>query len=362
MRAIIHIGCVKTGSSSVQGFLQDNRALLGEQGVLYPQTPLQPPLAWAPRTHHIALARHLALGRPQGDFLNPLRRELAAAGCRAFILSEELFSELMRTPAQLQRLHDFLQALGCDEVRVVVWLRECGAMFASLCSQQLKNGRPEWFHLMPPAALPHFRFLMDYRALLTRWAGIFGREALEVRLFERECWPQGELLRDAAAAFGLRWDERFVLPPHLNESFNLLEMEVLRVVNHLLPGSEREETQPTAPLRDLMRRHVSVLDDPALRFAPPAAVTRAWREWAAEGNEWVRAQFFPARPALFAARGGQTGNPALPALPAEGWEALGRVLAQLSEENRSLRRQLQRRAAARGEPPRAAGISDPPAR
>ena len=344
MRAIIHIGCVKTGSSSVQGFLQGNRDLLAGQGVLYPQTPLQPSMGWSHRIHHIALASYLARGYPAVDFLTPLRRELADAGCRTFILSEELFCEWMQTPAQLQRLHDFLRALGCDEVRVVVWLRECGAMFASLCSQQLRNGRTEWFHLMPPRACPHFRFLMDYRALLTRWAEVFGREALEVRLFERECWPQGELLRDAAEAFGLRWDERFVLPSPLNERFNLLEMEVLRVVNHLLPGDALEEVQPISPLCDLLRRHVGALDDPELRFAPPADVTRAWREWAAEGNEWVRAEFFPSRPALFAVMGEQTENPALPALPAEGWEALGRVLAQLSEENWSLRRQLQRQA------------------
>ena len=37
MRAIIHIGIIKTGTTSIQSFLQANRSLLRGQGVLYPQ-------------------------------------------------------------------------------------------------------------------------------------------------------------------------------------------------------------------------------------------------------------------------------------------------------------------------------------
>ena len=213
MRAVVHIGCIKTGTSSIQSFLFNNRELLLEQGCLYPQCLVHPVHS---RTrgivNHNVLSLHLGNNWP-GDFLNPLRAELRASGCRLLLISGEIFSSDFKTPEQLLRLRGFLQALECDDISIMVWLRECGAMFSSMCSQWLRNGCCEWVHALPPQSNPKFRFIMDYRSLLQRWAGVFGRKALQVRLFERGCFADGDLLHDAIAAAGLSWDERFVPPP-----------------------------------------------------------------------------------------------------------------------------------------------------
>ena len=342
MHAIIHIGTVKTGTSSIQSFLYDNRALLREQGVLYPQCLCDPDLVHRRRlADHNKLGLHLIFGWP-GEVEAELREELAAAGCPRLLISAEILSEYMKTTQQVQALRAFLTALGCTQFTIAVWLRESGALFASLCSQWLKNGAPEYAHLMTPHSGAHLRSVLDSRALLQRWEEVFGREALTVRLFEPECFVQGDLLCDAAAAFGLQWDERFALPPRINESLNLPEMEVLRVISRLQSGPAYVPDTPKGLLFEVLHRHLGVLDAPGMRFVPPQAVTAAWREWAAEGNEWVRREFFPARPALFATPPAQAENYELTHLTPGCWEALGRAFAELSEETCSLRAEVRR--------------------
>lgn len=131
-------------------------------------------------------------------------------------------------------------------------------------------------------------------------------------------------------------------PPRANEGLNLLEMEVLRVINHLQEGPAHMGDSPKARLFEVLHRHLGRLHGDELRFVPPASVVQAWREWAAEGNEWVRQEFFPQRSTLFAPPREQAENHELQRLTPGCWEALGRVLAELSEENFRLRRQLQR--------------------
>ena len=130
-------------------------------------------------------------------------------------------------------------------------------------------------------------------------------------------------------------------PPRVNETLNLLEMEVLRVVNHLQDGPVNVPGSSKYRLFEVLHRHAGALDGPQLRFAPPGEIVQAWREWAVDGNEWVRQEFFPERQTLFAPPRAQEENYELTQLTPGCWEALGRVMAELSEENVRLRAQLQ---------------------
>ena len=338
MRVTLHIGTAKTGTTSIQHFLHENSALLAEQGCLYPQSLLHPVLSRENRLcDHNQLAMHLAFELP-GAFRAALQQELAGARCPHLLISAEMLSLYMDSTAQIMRLRQFVRQLGGNEICVVVWLRESGALFSSLCSEWLRFGHADYTHRLLPQACPRFRTALDSRAMLTRWAEVFGRKALKVRLFERECFVGGDLLHDAIDAFGLKWDERFAVPERSNESLNLLEMELLRIINHLQSGAAYMSGTPKALLFEVLHRHAGSLDGPQLRFAPPVEIVQAWREWAAEGNEWVRREFFPERQTLFTPPRAQEENYELTQLTPGCWEALGRIMAELSEENFRLRR------------------------
>lgn len=332
MLAIIHIGTQKTGSCAIQDFLFANHERLLEQGCLYPLSIVSP----LPGLHdHNALVH-----RPLLDIRELLRRELETARQERLIISSENLSAYMNSVGQIARVRMMLEQLGCGEFRVVVWLRESGAMFSSLCSQWLRDGNDQRIDLLAPGDSPRMRFLLDYRGLLQRWAAVFGEEALEVRLFERECFVQGDLIADACDAFGLNRDERFTHPGRVNESLNLLEMEVLRAVNKHEHGQAYRPGTPQHLLFEYLHRHLGCLENPELRFAPPQAITDAWREHCAAGNEWVRRRFFRDRPALFAAPQPLEGHDAIPGMKEAWWEALGHVLADLSRENVIMRAAL----------------------
>ena len=90
-----------------------------------------------------------------------------------------------------------------------------------------------------------------------------------------------------------------------------------------------------------MESQLWALNSPQLRFAPPQHIVQVWREWAAEGNEWVRDEFFPDRPTLFDPPREQEENHELTQLTPGCREALGRVLAELADENVRLRLRLE---------------------
>ena len=119
-----------------------------------------------------------------------------------------------------------------------------------------------------------------------------------------------------------------------------MEIELLRVINHLLSGHAVVPGTAKSLLFEVLHRHAGALDGPQLRFAPPQQIVQAWREWAAEGNEWVRREFFPERQTLFAPPRAQEENYELNQLTPGCWEALGRIMAELSEENFRLKEQL----------------------
>ena len=350
MHAIIHIGTQKTGSCAIQNFLFSNHDLLLEQDCLYPLSIASP----LPGLHDHNTLVH----RPLLDIRELLRRELEAQRHARIIISSENLSACMASVGQVGRVRKMLEQLGFGEFRVVVWLRESGAMFASLCSQWLRDGDDQRIDLLPPEDSPRMRFLLDYRGLLQRWAAVFGEEALEVRLFEQECFVRHDLLADACDAFGLSWDERFVLPGRVNESLNLLEMEVLRAVNRLEHGQVYRPDTPQHLLFEHLHRHLGPLDSPELRFAPPQAITAAWREHCAGGNDWVRRRFFRGRPELFAAVQPLEEHDAIPGMKAAWWEALGHVLADLCRENMALRAALHGGAAPQGAASGADGKED----
>ena len=95
-RLILHIGTYKTGTSSVQKFLDERRSELRKVGVCYPQVGMGDSTT-APGHHEFALLADQGQGQVSSD----LRRlataaleEFAASGCTTLILSAEDFCSI----------------------------------------------------------------------------------------------------------------------------------------------------------------------------------------------------------------------------------------------------------------------------
>ncbi len=299
-KAILQIGTEKTGTTSLQRFLATNRDRLAERGYLYPR--------FCGEMNHTGLAAY-AMDADRPDELKaafggetpeavPLMRErlrrLAEAeltgGHRAIFCNEHCHSRLVN-PEEVQRLRDFL-AEFFDEIEISVYLRRQDRVALSLYSTMLKSGAaPE---RVLPGVRPESPYY-NYDRFLALWEGVFGAEAISVRLFEPGLLVNGSVVDDFLACWGLGEIGDYRSVPNENGSISAAAQEFLRQVN---PHLASQTGLPGQRLRGIVvstleRRHSGHGARPAQDEA------RAFYERFRAANEQVAARYFPGRDPLF---------------------------------------------------------------
>jgi hypothetical protein len=251
--------------------------------------------AYAGDPNRVALLRRQvaampALGGPVESLADDLRREMRSLppGVHTVIFSSEHCHSRLVTVASIERLRSLLTE-HFSSFRVVVYLRRQDELALSFLSTRLRNGQDPLALLPPPNQNSAY---FDYGGLVDRWATVFGREAMTVRLYGREHFLNGDLVQDFVATCGLA---PIAFPegvgrrnPGLRASAQafIWRLNAMRVV-------DGESTLP--------HWLVKLLDD---RYAGPGlmpsrAEAEAFVGRFAAGNERVRAAYFPQRAALF---------------------------------------------------------------
>lgn len=138
MRAIIHGGMYRTGTTSLQAALSGNRPLLQSAGILYPGTP---PSASFPDTQHSHLFSK-ALRRDTAEcetYLAGICASAAAANCDTVLLSSELGTSFPELPDSFA---DFIGLLRrhFDAIRFHFVLREPLGYATSLYRELISYG------------------------------------------------------------------------------------------------------------------------------------------------------------------------------------------------------------------------------
>ncbi|SNS22051.1 hypothetical protein [Actinomadura mexicana] len=143
-RIILHIGVQKSGTTFLQQVLQANADALAAAGVRYPVSP-----DWARGKRTVANHEWASYGLLGTEFpwVSQDRASEETSSWQTLLddvqstpgtvlLSAEALS-VIRTPA----IHRLLDALGTDDVEVVVTARSLGSALPSLWQQHIRNGR-----------------------------------------------------------------------------------------------------------------------------------------------------------------------------------------------------------------------------
>lgn len=271
MTIFLHIGTGKTGTTTIQTFLENNRAALAARGLMVPGS--------LGRQNH----RRLTLHALNDDIVDNLRRakrmqtpervahfrgklegDFAAEvatwprGANAVMTSEQLTR--LRRPGELERLKQFLAAASTD-IRVIVYLRRQDDYFASEYSQLIKGGMSLPFSIHNPINMPVY----SYVDLVRLWGRAFGDENIIVRPFEREQLRGGDLLGDFMSIVGI--DDLTGLQPVVDQNLSLdaQTVEFLRLSNDRFPRwvdgrTNRERLK-------LVRQLESISTGPKLRLS-----------------------------------------------------------------------------------------------
>jgi hypothetical protein len=308
MRCILHIGTEKTGTTTLQLFLRENRRRLQRAGYLVPESPGHDGHSGLPVACYRGDRRDDLTARwnvdSEADVERHRRRlvasligEVARARPQAVVFSSEHLQSRLTGDDEVGTLRMLVAAIGCHEVSVVVYLRRPAEIVNSLSSTLFRNGH----HMPAPPAPdhPYIRNLCDHRNTLERWARVFGTEAVCPRLYARAEYRGGTIIEDFAAACGIKAGG---LRPvsSVNQSLSAIAAEVLHRVNTLM--ANRSPERPLVPGKDVADAIDSV-HGKGVPYVMPSDTWDQYDEAFADGDEWVRQHYFPDRVVLWESSG-----------------------------------------------------------
>lgn len=176
---ILHIGSWKTGTTTIQAFLSQNKKQLVDQGFLYPITGRGGSGADANAHHELSELFSAADGVMTRDIkiaLDQIAAELDNSRCHTLILSSETFMA-MRRPESLARY------INPDVVTIVASFRHQAEFINSMYYTDVCHLKVIDEPMRYLEAFDRQRF--DYPKILDRWAAVWPGSDLRVSLFFR---------------------------------------------------------------------------------------------------------------------------------------------------------------------------------
>lgn len=315
--AILHIGPMKTGSTSIQFWLDRNAADLAAQGRHVPTSLGRNMSSLAYIAQAQAFDRELSA--LDNSRVSALRTELAAlpAAIHTVIFSGEMIGQILNEAREIQALRSMLDEFFNDYV-IVTYLRRQDELSLSRYSTSLRRGEKRARPLSKP---------FDYEVALNLWSEAFGREALRVRLFDREVMPEGDVVRDFAEAAGLPYHGTGETPLNRNPSLLPEAQLFLAMLADAVRTSGFKGTFLDVAGYDQINRSLNRgFTGPGAK--PTRSEAIAFCERVEASNERVRATWFPDRDALFS--GGFSAYPEAPEQPPSAERVLDVALAVLT--------------------------------
>lgn len=310
MKFIVHIGTEKTGSSSIQQFMHMNKSTLAELGFLYVYNPgridYRDISAFCMNQGRVDdyLGRKRVITSSQRaefdkNFLSDFHRQMGAATehIHTVIISSEHFSSRLHDLEEIERLKLLLSEYA-SQVKIVCYIRDQTGKICSQYSTRIKGGGKVKFGDFFAAYL-HKQDCRDlYDSKFESWGEVFGRENLNVRLFDKSYFNGGTLLSDFARQLSGGIDEDLIIPPkYKNQALSSRGCEWLRRLNYLFPKRVRGYAVVEGFRRCLINTVALLAKGEGLQLNSEQKVLVAQKF--GQSNARTCAKYFPDRDRLF---------------------------------------------------------------
>lgn len=303
-RAILHLGAEKTGSTTIQKFLDLNSEGLGKWGVAFCASMGRPnnrKLCLYGMDCDRLTQLHKVFGLfDQGDreaFVTnqkeEFRREMEGIPneIHTVIFSNEHMRSNLVFEHEVRRIQDLLLPYF-DDIIILVYLRRQVDLAVSHYSSFLRAGRDR------QAVLPQIdenAGFFNYLTTLNLWGKVFGQEAVQLRIFDEREFFRHDLLEDFLHCCGLPDALNFRPVDKHNRSLRPVAQEFLRSLNRHFPNSK--ET-PVHPYRFLAAKYLEKEFSGTGR-RPERTAAEAFQRMFHASNEVIRHRWFPDRKVLF---------------------------------------------------------------
>ena len=297
---IIHIGTMKTGTTTLQEFFRHNKSNLAKRGFLFPTT-------LGKHTHELLTA--LTLDNKKKDaqkkilvinginFLNfhdeitnLFEQEIKTENLSNMLLSAESMSLLLTSDEEIQHLKKFLDKY-CKTFKIIIYLRPQHELGISNFSTNCKQGATKKKFFLENDIKKGF---FDYEKLLDRWERVFGFENIIPRIFSKDELHEGDIKKDFCNIFGWNWN-KFHDIKNVNESINAEAQLFLIEINKFIPRFVGNKLNPyREDLADLV-----FVGNEGKGLLPTRKDTEEFLAMYEESNDKVRKKWFPERNGLF---------------------------------------------------------------
>lgn len=308
MKAFVHIGTEKTGTSSIQLFLRKNRKALDSRGYHFLQS--------AGKTNNWALPAYcteesrfddlyrfqepdtdIPLEDFRKDFIGKFEAEIRSLpkNIHTVVISSEHFHSRLRTDSEVNNFRELMSRFF-DDIRIICYLREQADTCASWYSTSMKSGSTYSFHNFVRRCRPE-SYYFNYFEVLANWEQHFGVDAMRVAVFDRSSFLHGDLLDDFISRIDPQLVGKFNKSIHtVNESLKPIGQALCRALNIALPPSENDQSvnELRSRCKDLIARR-STGKGQEIDFSKRLDIYESFRE----SNEKLRCKYFPAMDVLF---------------------------------------------------------------
>jgi hypothetical protein len=240
-QTILHIGLEKTGTTSIQFLLRQNREQLLRSSILVSNGSA------SGNNFHLAVAsyakfradgltRQLSIGSEaelqkfRQATIQVLATEIRSTAPDKVILSSEHFQSRLLGIDDIALLKSLLDKAGCKNIKVLLYLRDPLKIAMSHHGMAIKKG----IHVTEEFYRPEHRrisHIIDHKKTLSNWTAVFGEANVDVRLY-----PEGQsgdvLIADFLGAAGVSPNQLDLSKQELrNVNLNALALEALNRVN-----------------------------------------------------------------------------------------------------------------------------------
>lgn len=272
-KALVHIGIEKTGTTTIQTCLNWNREILEENGIGFLKSPGKQNnrkittycMSYSNIDDHV---RRLGISDPKSRqrwrtaFYKEFYSEITAIKDKVLsvIISSEHLHSRLKTTQEIEILKKLLTR-HFETVTILVYLRRQDFLALSLNSTRcITGGTPIGFF---PINIQTTNQYFNFKELLDKWALIFGKENIKVRIFDKNHFYREDLLQDFFSLTGIdAFSEKLKIPNHQNVSLSYVTQKVISIFNSYYPNYEKNNFKE---LNQLMRKSLIQILEPKFR-------------------------------------------------------------------------------------------------
>ena len=230
-KLFLHIGPPKTGSTTIQEFLHQNKDNLLNCGYLHPQAGIPKKLL---AHHNLAwLITNTKKANPDFGTWKEVHEEIENADVNNVIISAESFGV-----AKKKHIDILKSELQSYEVKIILYLRRQDLRLESLYTQEVKFG---WCSTDILTFFEKKKQILDYYRFLEPWKQTFGLENIIVRPLEKT--QISNICYDILNIIGITNYADFREVDNKNIKPGRKALEVLKIANKICQNKPRKQRE-----------------------------------------------------------------------------------------------------------------------